>query len=69
MRTIERSTAFKRDFKRLAKGPFRAALLDDLPAIIEKLMIDEALDPSTETTSLSLHGQAFANAMSNQTCS
>jgi mRNA interferase YafQ len=45
MRTIERSTSFKRDFKRLAKGPFRAALLDDLPAIIEKLMIDEALDP------------------------
>lgn len=45
MRTIERSTAFRRDFKRLYKGPLRATLLEDLPAIIEKLAVDDALDP------------------------
>lgn len=35
MRTIDRSSAFKRDYKREAKGRHRATLDDDLkPALI-----------------------------------
>ncbi|KDU96537.1 addiction module antitoxin, partial [Komagataeibacter rhaeticus AF1] len=44
MRTIERTTAFKRDFKRVAKGPHRAALDTDLRRIIELLVVDAALE-------------------------
>ena len=44
MRTIDRTTAFKRDFKRLYKGQFRDVLLNDLPALLEKLAVDQALD-------------------------
>lgn len=44
MRTIERTTAFKRDFKRVAKGPHRAALDTDLRRIIELLVVDAPLE-------------------------
>lgn len=40
MRTIERTTAFKRDFKREAKGPHRGVLDTDLRSLIEALAKD-----------------------------
>jgi mRNA interferase YafQ len=43
MRTIERSSAFKRDYKREKKGPHRATLEDDLIEIITALMADQPL--------------------------
>ncbi len=45
MRQIERSTAFKRDFKREAKGLHRATLVTDLRAILEALAADRPLEP------------------------
>ncbi|MEW5887204.1 MAG: type II toxin-antitoxin system YafQ family toxin [Pseudomonadota bacterium] len=43
MRKIERTTAFKRDFKREGKGPHRAVLDTDLKQIIASLANDEPL--------------------------
>lgn len=43
MRTIKRTTKFKRDYKREAKGLYRATLDADLRAIIGLLMTDQAL--------------------------
>ncbi len=43
MRTIERTTAFKRDYKREAKGPHRTDLDTVLLEIIGPLANDEAL--------------------------
>jgi mRNA interferase YafQ len=45
MRTIERSNAFKRDYKREAKGQHRATLDADLVPILSALANDEALEP------------------------
>mgnify|MGYP001806106545 CR=1 FL=1 len=45
MRTIERTTAFKRDFKREAKGPHRSVLDTDLRQIILALATDQPLEP------------------------
>ncbi|WP_241503110.1 type II toxin-antitoxin system RelE/ParE family toxin [Komagataeibacter melaceti] len=44
MSADERTTAFKRDFKRVAKGPHRAALDTDLRRIIELLVADAPLE-------------------------
>jgi mRNA interferase YafQ len=44
MRTIERSTAFKRDFKREAKGKHRATLDGSLKAILVALVTDQPLE-------------------------
>jgi mRNA interferase YafQ len=44
MRTIERSNAFKRDWKREAKGKHRAILDDELLLIIEALAEDKPLE-------------------------
>jgi len=44
MRTIERTTAFKRDFKREAKGPHRGLLNTDLRQIVIALANDAPLD-------------------------
>jgi mRNA interferase YafQ len=44
VRTIERSTRFKRDYKRESKGLHRATLDDDLIGIVRRLAADEALD-------------------------
>jgi len=43
MRTIERSTAVKRDYKREAKGKHRATLDADLAAILAALANDQPL--------------------------
>lgn len=45
MRTIERSTKFRRDYKRETKGRHRATLADDLLPVLTALATDTALDP------------------------
>ena len=44
MRRIERSSAFKRDYKREAKGQHRATLDSALKAILVALATDQPLD-------------------------
>ncbi len=43
MRTIKQTGQFKRDLKREAKGPHRAALVSDFVSIVEALARDEPL--------------------------
>jgi mRNA interferase YafQ len=43
MRTIERTTQFKKDFKREAKGQHRATLAQDLVSILNALAEDQPL--------------------------
>lgn len=45
MRTIERTTQFKRDFKREQRGRHQATLRADLIAILEDLVNDRVLAP------------------------
>ena len=44
MRTIERSSAFKRDYKREAKGKYRANLDADLRPVLAVLLNDQPLE-------------------------
>ena len=44
MRTIERSTAFKKDFKRESKGKYQKLLNDDLLAVLLVLANEGVLD-------------------------
>jgi mRNA interferase YafQ len=44
MRTIERSSAFKRDYKREAKGKHRATLDADLVLVLDMLANDQPLE-------------------------
>ncbi len=44
MRTIERTSQFKRDYKRESRGRHRASLDDSLVPVMEALAQDEALD-------------------------
>jgi len=44
MRTIERSTKFKKDFKRELKGRYRDVLESELKMVVVSLMKDEVLD-------------------------
>ena len=53
MRTIERTGQFKRDFKRIAKGPNRAVLDTDFIAILEALLRDAPLPARHRDHSLS----------------
>jgi mRNA interferase YafQ len=43
MRTIERTTQFKRDYKRESKGQHRATLADDFASILTALANDQLL--------------------------
>ena len=43
MRTIERSTQFKRDYKRESKGPHRATLAHDFKPVLTALANDQLL--------------------------
>lgn len=45
MRTIERSTTFKRDYKREAKGQHRNTLDENLTPVLVALVNDEPLEP------------------------
>ena len=53
MRTIERSTAVKRDYKREAKGQHRATLDADLSPILTALATDQPLPPRNQDHELS----------------
>lgn len=53
MRTIERTTAFKRDFKREAKGRHRSILDTELRRMIVALASNEALEPRHRDHALS----------------
>ena len=44
MRTIERSTKFKKDYKRELKGRYRDILESELKTVLVALMKDESLD-------------------------
>jgi mRNA interferase YafQ len=45
MRAIERASAFKRDYKREAKGQYRASLDADLVPVLTALANDLSLEP------------------------
>ena len=53
MRTIERSTTFKRDYKRESKGRHRATLDDDLQRVLIALATDAPLEPHNRDHDLS----------------
>jgi mRNA interferase YafQ len=54
MRTIERSAAFKRDFKRVKATPRHSKDIDQLLyAIVEKLLVDDKLPPRNRDHELS----------------
>jgi mRNA interferase YafQ len=44
MRTIERASAFKRDYKREARGQYRATLDESLVPVLEALANDTLLE-------------------------
>jgi mRNA interferase YafQ len=44
VRAIERASAFKRDYKREAKGRYQATLENDLRPVLMALVADQALD-------------------------
>ena len=54
MRTIERVTAFKRDFKRVKATPRHSKDIDQLlSAVVEKLLVDDKLPPRNRDHELS----------------
>ncbi len=53
MRTIERTTQFKRDYKRESKGRHRASLDAGLASIVEALATDQRLAPRRHDHALS----------------
>ena len=53
MRTIERSTRFKRDYKRELKGHHRKTLDADIMQVLLALASDAALDPRYQDHGLS----------------
>ena len=53
MRRIERTTQFKRDYKREAKGPHRMTLDEDLASALKVLAGDQTLDPRYRDHALS----------------
>lgn len=54
MRTIERPAAFKRDFKRVKATPRHSKDIDQLlSAVVEKLLVDQALPPRNRDHELS----------------
>ncbi len=53
MRMIERSTIFKRDYKREMKGRYRLQLNEDLKTVLGKMMDDLPLPPRYHDHNLS----------------
>lgn len=54
MRTIERPAAFKRDFKRVKATPRHSKDIDQLlSAVVERLLVDQALPPRNRDHELS----------------
>jgi mRNA interferase YafQ len=52
MRQIEHTTAFKRDYKRESKGPYKSVLVDDFLKVVKALAADEPLAPRYRDHSL-----------------
>jgi len=44
MRKIERTTQFRRDFKREKRGPYRTTLNDALSSVLNSLVADQPLE-------------------------
>ncbi len=63
MRKIEVTTAFKRDFKREAKGPHRSILDTELKQIISLLAGDMPLPQNTATMRSQATGRITETAM------
>ena len=59
MRKIEVTTAFKRDFKREAKGRHRAVLDTELRQIITALATDQPLEPRYRDHALSSNWKGY----------
>lgn len=59
MRTIERSTAFKRDFKRESKGKHKKDLDDLLRRVLQFLVVDLPLDKEYRDHDLSGNWAGF----------
>lgn len=67
---IERSTAFKRDYKRAKPKPHHRKDLDSLvSAAVGLLMVNQPLHESNRDHALSGDWFATANAISSQICS
>ena len=64
MRTIERTTQFKRDYKRISKGPHRDVLGEDFVAIITALSEDQPLDQRHHDHPLTANGMIIEIATS-----
>jgi hypothetical protein len=67
MRTIERTSQFKRDYKREAKGIYRASLDTDLIAILTALTITRC-PKSIVIMRLPATGKTTGTAISSPTC-
>jgi len=69
MRTLDRSSEFKRDYKRESKGQHRATLNDAFTSILTALALDQPLDARyRDHTTFPVIGQATVNAMSSPIC-
>lgn len=53
MRTIERTTQFKRDYKRESRGRYRTSLDAELASVVEALARDQPLEPRHHDHTLS----------------
>ena len=68
MRMINRSSAFKRDYKREAKGQYRATLDDALKPVLVALATDQPSMHATAITTFPAIGRATVSATSSPTC-
>jgi mRNA interferase YafQ len=67
MRTIERTTAFKRDFKREKSGQHKRELDVLVSTTISRLVEDVPLPEKSRDHPLGANGETTANATSNRT--
>jgi len=68
MRMIDRSSAFKHDYKRETKGRHRATLDDDLKPVRSPWRRISPWMPATAITIFLAIGQAIGNVISSPTC-
>jgi mRNA-degrading endonuclease YafQ of YafQ-DinJ toxin-antitoxin module len=68
MRTIEETTAFRRDFKREKKGQYRRDLDSVLSGVVSLLIEDAALPGGAATMDWAANGRITANAISSPIC-
>ena len=65
MRAIERTTQFKRDFKREMRGRYRNTLQADLTTVLRALVSDTPQAKNTATIRCPASGSAFETATPN----